>query len=191
MEPFGDSSLFELKRMSIFLILLLCSCGATEENPLVIMPPTPKPVVKIEDALNLPFSVASAMPTGTATYKGTALYSRSTGNPSEIILNPDLQSDVILQANFGAMVLTGRLDGFRSISGSLISGSFTTNASVTGNRISGAIDGNLTQSGSSQTYSGQIDGSFRGQTGEFLVGEIQMTTGQSDLYGLFGSQINR
>lgn len=190
MDLFGQLSVLCMRQHSTLLILLLCACGTSDENPLATTPSLPRPSFKLEDALAMPVTSASAMPKGTATYGGTALYSRSTGSPSEIILSPDLQSDVSLQANFGSMVLTGKLDGFKTMSGSLIPGSLTANASVAGSRISGSIDGTITQSGLPQTFNGQIDGNFRGQTGEFVAGEVQMTSGQVDFYGLFGAQIN-
>lgn len=180
-----------IRAMQILAISNLFACGASKQNSPLVGSTLPQPTFKLQDTLNLPVTNATAMPVGTAAYLGTALYSQSTENPSEIVMSPDLQSNVNLQANFGTMVVVGRFDGFRTMSGSSISGSLTTNASTTGSRVSGLVNGSITQSGLSQTFSGQIDGSFRGNSGEFVAGEVQITTGQTDLYGLFGAQVAR
>lgn len=188
MKNFKNSSLVINASVLVIATFPLFACGSSQGNPIAISNPTQQPLVKIEDAFRLPDTPASSMPKGTAAFEGSALYSRSTENPSEILQNPDLQSSVALQADFNAMKLVGTFDRFRTMSGSLVAGTLSTDSVISGTKVSGLLSGNLTQSGTSRNFHGQLDGSFRGRIGDHFVGDLQISAGGEDLYGLFAAR---
>ncbi|QFG37684.1 transferrin-binding protein-like solute binding protein [Paracoccus pantotrophus] len=117
----------------------------------------------LEDWENAPYTTVSQMPqTGTATYRGVAMYGEG-----------EVLSSAEMQANFANDSISGRLHNFQAQNGTPISGEVAIrNGVITGAEYSATLAGQLSAAGERASVSGTAYGDFSGRQAEIVDGSI-------------------
>jgi hypothetical protein len=126
--------------------------------------------------------------TGTATYRGTALYSGTLTQPANIIANPSSASRVALTADFANSAMSGRLGDFRSVDpNTQISGTLdVVGGQIVGNLFDGRVEGALTVDGATADHTGAtLFGSFLGSEYDAVSGRVLQGSSPTPLNGVF------
>jgi hypothetical protein len=138
---------------------------------------------------NFPATQIVEMPaTGTATYRGSALYSRIATAPDDIIANPSLASRVALTADFANSAVSGRLGDFRAADpNTQVSGALDiVDGQIVGNLFDGRVEGALTVNGAAADHTGgTIFGGFLGSRHQAVSGRILQGTSPTPYNGVF------
>jgi hypothetical protein len=123
-----------------------------------------------------PVTPLGAMPnSGSATYRGSAVYSSVDTDPNVIIANPTSTSAVEITANFATAAVGGRLHDFRSATpGSTMTGDLAlANGFIQNNTMAADIVGSLTVDGVERDHTGgRLLGAFLGQNAGAVGGPI-------------------
>ncbi len=123
-----------------------------------------------------PVTPVGAMPnTGSATYRGSAVYSSVETDPNLIIANPTSTSAVEITANFASAQVGGRLYDFRSANpASTMTGTLgLANGFIQNNTMAADIVGSLNVDGVDQNHTGgRLLGAFIGPNAGAVGGPI-------------------
>lgn len=134
---------------------------------------------------------ARSMPkTGTATYKGAAIYSTTHDIVNDMESDDEIweviqaTSDVALTADFAAGSISGSLSNFHDEDGAVAGAVDITNGTITKNTIQGDLSGSLALSGKSSVATGDIEGVFNGDKAQVIGGSVTGSAGGTPLWGL-------
>ncbi len=187
-----------MRRFNFSVLLAFCvsSCGGSGGNPLSSASISadssiPETSVLIQSVFDRPLTDSASMPTGVSYYSGSASFSADTESQSEILLSPTMTSRFEMTANLQNGSISATLDQFRLSTGQLLAGNLQGNLSAfTDTNFLGTVSGSISQSNVATNFAGDISGQFRGSSGGFFAGDIQVTSNTGDLYGVYAAQKN-
>lgn len=126
------------------------------------------------------------MPTGSATYDGAALFlvgyatspALSTTALDRIKSSPEFVGTATLNVDFNSNTASGQISDIRDSDGALASGNITIGGgAIDGSTLTASMVGNLATPDLSGNVTGSLEGSFKGDNGEAVVGTFAGSVG--------------